>query len=279
MSKNITSDAVPGRTGFPDRYGAWALVAGASEGIGAAFAHALAQRGMNLVLVARRKALLDKLATDVRSRYGVESMCIDGDLGVPEFIEKLKDTVADLDLGMVVYNAAYAPVGDFAEVDPSGLMRVIDVNVRGPVMLLRWVLPRMIARKRGAAILMSSLAGNQGTPRIAAYAASKAFNRVLAEGLWYELKGRGIDVISCFAGAVRTPGYADALGKDAPGTLDPGVVVEKTLLALGRRPLVVPGFVNLAAYWIMGRLLPRSTAIGIMAGSTDDLVPSDRTKG
>ena len=148
-------------------------------------------------------------------------------------------------------------------------MRVVDVNVRAPVALLRTFLPPMTERGRGAVVLMTSLAGNQGTPRIAAYAASKAFTRVLAESLWYELKDRGIDVVACCAGAVRTPGYAMAAGKDAPGTLDPEKVVEQTLRALGHGPVVIPGFINRAATVFMSRLLPRRTAIAIMAGSTE----------
>lgn len=266
------------RSLFTDKYGLWALVAGASEGIGVAFAQALAERGMNLVLVARRKTLLDKVGEDLHVRFGVSTLCIDGDLATKDFLEKLKNVISGLDLGLVVYNAAHAPVGDFAEIDTSDLMRVVDVNVRGPVKLLRMVLPSMIERRRGAVILMSSLAGNQGTPRIAAYAASKAFNRVLAEGLWYELKNKGIDVISCFAGAVRTPGYADAVGKDAPGTLDPDIVVEKTLDALGLKPLVIPGFINIVAYWIMSRLFSRRMAINIMAGSTKNIAQSNGMK-
>lgn len=278
MLNHTKSTGRTGHNGFPDRYGEWALVAGASEGIGVAFAQALAQRSMNLVLVARRRALLDEIAKDLHARFGIETLCVDGDLAVPDFLENLRRVTSRLDLGMLVYNAAHAPVGDFAGVDVPDLMRVVDVNVRGPVALLRMLLPSMIERKRGAIILMSSLAGNQGTPRIAAYAASKAFNRVLAEGLWYELKDKGIEVISCFAGAVRTPGYANTVGKDAPGTLDPGVVVEKTLRALGRKPLVVPGFINGVAYAIMGRLLPRKAAIGIMARSTKDLARSGTSK-
>jgi short-subunit dehydrogenase len=117
-------------------------------------------------------------------------------------------------------------------------------------------------------VLMSSMAGNQGTARIAAYAASKAFNRVLAEGLWEELAPRGIDVIACCAGAVRTPGYANTAGRDAPGTLDADRVAERTLAALGRGPIVIPGFVNRLAAALMGRILPRRAAIRIMAGTT-----------
>ena len=266
----------PGRLqkGFTERYGAWALVAGASEGLGAAYARALARRGMSLVLAARRKALLDELAADLHGAFGVEVRCCDGDLAAPEFLEQLGAECSSLDLGLVVYNATQAPVGDFVSAATEDLMRVVDVNVRAPVTLLRALLPPMAARGRGAVVLMTSLAGNQGSPRIAAYAASKAFTRVLAEGLWYELRPRGIDVVACCAGAVRTPGYQMAAGKAAPGTLDPERVVEQALQALGRGPVVIPGFVNRVAGVFMGRFLPRRAAVAIMAGSTGSLSPA-----
>ena len=254
-----------------ERYGAWALVAGASEGLGAAFAGALAGRGMNLLLIARRRDLLNEVAEDCRRRFGVETFCLDADIAAPDFAERLLSAVSGLEVGIAVYNAAYAPVGDFADADPADISRVIDVNVRGPARLLRALLPAMVERGRGAAILMSSLAGNCGTPGIAAYAASKAFNRVLAESLWRELKSRGIDVVACCAGAIRTPGYAQASAKDAPGTVDPEFVAERALRALGGGPVVFPGFVNALAAWVMSRLLPRRAAIGIMAGSTKGL--------
>jgi uncharacterized protein len=256
---------------FPDRYGAWALVAGASEGLGAAFAKALAQRGMNLVLLARRRGLLDALAEGIRQRSSVQVQCFETDLGMPEYSGELQSVLADRDIGIAVYNAAYAPVGDFAGLDRSDLVQVVNVNVRGPVLLARTVVPGMIARKRGALVLMSSLAGNQGSPGLATYAASKAFTSVLAEGLWHELRTAGIDVLACCAGAVRTPGYAAAAGKDAPGTLDADVVVEKALAALGRGPRVIPGFVNQIAAFVLGRLLPRRASIAVMAGSTAKL--------
>jgi uncharacterized protein len=226
---------------------------------------------MNLVLIARRKALLDAQAEDIRRLFPVEVRCLELDLGAPDLAENLLHAVSDLEVGLAVYNAAYAPMGDFATVDPASLLKVVDVNVRGPVTLARALVPPMIARKRGALILMSSLAGNQGTPRLATYAASKAFNTVLAEGLWHELEGHGIDVIACCAGAVRTPGYAMAAHGDAPGTLDAEVVVEQALRALGRGPRLIPGLVNRVANWVMSRLLSRRMAIRIMARSTKDL--------
>jgi uncharacterized protein len=260
-----------GRSGLPDRYGGWALIAGASEGLGAAWARALADRGLNLILVARRSTLLDRLAEDVRRTSAVEVRCREGDLAATDFLESLRTSCSGLGVGFVVYNATQAPVGDFASADDEALMRVVDVNVRAPLMLLRGFLPAMRSRGRGAVVLMTSLAGNQGSPKIAAYAASKAFTRVLAEGLWHELKDDGVDVIACCAGAVRTPGYAQAAGKDAPGTLDPEEVVERAIRALGRGPVVVPGFVNRVADVLMRRLLPRRAAIAIMAGNTASL--------
>ena len=273
------SHITPGRrrAAFAARYGPWALVAGASEGLGAAYARALAARGLNVVLVARRRPQLEALAAALTLEYGVEARCFDGDLGDRRFLESLLGACAGLEIGLLVYNAAHAPIGEFASLALDDLLRVAAVNVRGPVSLVHGVLPAMTARGRGGIILMTSLAGNQGSPYIATYAASKAFNRVLAEGLWYELKDKGVDVVACCAGAVRTPGYSGAAaGKDAPGTLDPEQVVEQALRGLGRGPVVIPGRLNRVANIFMTRLLPRRRAIAIMAGNTEGLGPSDR---
>jgi uncharacterized protein len=268
------------RAAFAARYGPWALVAGASEGLGAAYACALAARGLSVVLVARRRPQLEALAEVLTAEYGVEARCFDGDLGDRRFLESLLDACAPLEIGLLVYNAAHAPIGEFASLALDDLLRVAAVNVRGPVSLVHGVLPAMAARGRGGVVLMTSLAGNQGSPYIATYAASKAFNRVLAEGLWYELKGKGVDVVACCAGAVRTPGYSGAAaGKDAPGTLDPEQVVEQALRGLGRGPVVIPGRLNRVANVFMTRLLPRRRAIAIMAGNTGGLAPAGAPAG
>lgn len=273
------NDRSPGRNGFPERYGRWALIAGASEGLGAAYAHALAAGGMNLVLVARRRGPLDDLAAQVGAGSDVEIRCYDGDLASDEFLRDLVRVCSDLDLGMVVCNAAQAPIGEFASRDQEDLLRVVDVNIRAPMVLLRALLPGMIARGRGAVVLMSSFTGNLGTPRIASYASSKAFLRVLGESLWYELKDRGISVVACSAGAIRTPGYAAAAGKEAPGTLDAEQVVEQTLRSLDQGPVVMPGLVNRLSTLFMTRVLPRRVSIGILARSTSGLAQVKDTKG
>ncbi len=263
-----------GADDFVRRYGPWALVAGASEGLGAAYARALAARGMALILVARREAVLAGLAAELREEAGVEVRLCAGDLSEPSFVEALPAACAGLEVGVMVYNAAHAPVGPFASTSQADLLRAVDVNVRAPLVLMGSFLPPMLARGRGAVVLMTSMAGNQGSPNLAAYAAGKAFIRELAESLWWEARGRNVDVLACIAGAVRTPGYTAAAGKDAPGTLNPEQVVEQALRALGRGPVVIPGRVNRAAAFFMNRVLPRRTAVAIMAGSTADLVPA-----
>jgi hypothetical protein len=193
------------------------------------------------------------------------------DLARADLPAALDTLTANLDIGLGVYNAAYAPIGEFTGKSMAELLNIVDVNIRGPLVFARTLAPKMVARGRGGIVLMSSLAGYQGAPRIATYAASKAFNIVLGEGLWSELKPKGVDVIVSSAGAIRTPGYAKAAGKEAPGTLDAAEVANRTLDALGHGPVVVPGTVNRIARFTLGRLLPRRTAIDIFARSTKDL--------
>lgn len=249
-------------------------MAGASEGIGAAYAQALAARGLGLVLVARRAERLQDLASQLSEEWGVAVRLLAGDLGDSLFVASLEQECADLEVGTLVYNAAFAPAGEFALAAVEQLERVVEVNVRAPLILVRTFLPAMMERSRGAVVLMSSLAGNQGSPYLAAYAASKAFNRELAESLWYEARVRGVDVVACCAGAVRTPGFAVTSPKDAPGTLDPAQVAEATLRALRKGPVVVPGAINRVAGFLMTRILPRRLAIAMMAVSTAALAPS-----
>ena len=130
----------------------------------------------------------------------------------------------------------------------------------------------MIERGKGGIVLMSSLAGTQGSPKIATYAASKAFNAILAEGIWHELRKHGLDVIASCAGAITTPGYKNAQNaKDAPGTLNAYKVAVETLNALGKGPTTIPGFTNKIANFFMGRLFPKKLAISIMDKNTQNL--------
>jgi uncharacterized protein len=255
---------------FADRYGPWALVAGASEGLGAAFARTLAGRGLNLILVARRHEPLEALAAHLPTR----TITVSADLATMDGIAQVVDAAAGLDVGLVVANAAYSPIGRFIEMDPELTRRAMDLNCRAPLELAHRFLPAMAARGRGGFIVMSSLAGMQGSPPISVYAATKAFGAILAEGLWAELRGTGVDVLTCVAGAVATPGLVGATSRPAPGTLTPDEVAGAALRGLGRGPRTVPGLTMRLSSALMSRLLPRRAAIAVISRASRDLTPT-----
>ena len=255
---------------FRTRYGPWAAVAGGSEGLGAAFATALAARGVNLVLLADGAEVLASFSSALAERHGVQVRTVVCDLADAGFVNALEHECSDIEVGLGVYNAAHSFVAPFFEAGLSLALRVIDVNCAGPIRFAHSVVPRMIERGRGGLVLMASLAGFQGAARLSAYAASKAFNIVLGESLWAELAPFGVDVVVSCPGAIRTPSYQKRMlpRRDAPGVLAPEVVAEQTLAALGGGPRVVPGGVNRLASFVLGRLMPRTTAVTIMGRST-----------
>ncbi len=257
-------------TTFLERYGQWAVVAGASEGLGLAFASALAARKLNVMLLARREDALKQAASTIRQAHGVETIALPCDLSSPSFSRELTLATRDLEVGIGVYNAAYSFIGETFARPLEDALRVVDVNCSAPLRFAHALVPKMIERKRGGLVLLSSLAAFQGSPRLAPYAASKAFNLVLAEGLWSELRDQGVDVIASCPGATRTPNYLKTTKNEAPGTLDSSVVAEQTLDALGGGPSVIPGTVNkLAAFFLA--MLPRTSAVSIMRKSTANL--------
>jgi len=261
---------------FKEKYGPYALVAGGSDGLGAAFAEAIARRGLNLVLLARNGERLESTAVRLREQYDVDVISCAADMGD---YEKTKSLIGALgvSIGLLVYNAAFAPIGLFENTSEEDLSQAAAVNVRTPLLLVRMMSEQMIKNKSGGIILMSSLAGTQGSPRLACYAATKSFNAILAEGLWAELKPHGIDVLGCVAGAILTPGYQQAeksksaSGHAAPGTLTAGEVAEQTLNALGKGPVVIPGKINKIARFVLVRLLTRKAAINMMLKNTKEL--------
>ena len=196
---------------------------------------------------------------------------IAADLADHDYIKKEVGAL-DISIGLLIYNAAYAPIGLFENTTEEQLTLAIDVNVKAPMMLVKLLSEPMIRQKRGGIVLMSSLAGGQGSPNLATYAATKSFNTTLAEGLWKELKPHGVDVIACCAGAISTPGYQQAeTKKQAPGALKANKVAEKTLDALGGWPIVVPGALNKIGRFILQRLVCRKVAIYVMSKNTERL--------
>ncbi len=258
-------------TPFEQRYGPWGLVAGASEGLGAAWANALAARGLNLLLLARRDGPLQETAQAVRERHKVEVRAHALDLGQPGLAAELTRLTEGLEVGFAVFNAAHAPRGAFLELPLEQLTQALEVNTRGPLTLVHVLGRAMAARGRGGLALMSSLTAFHGSPFLATYGATKAFNLVLGEGLWFELREKGVDVLAVAAGATRTPGLLRASPNGEPGMLEPEQVVEQALGQLSRTGVMVPGAFNKFASFLMQRLMPRRTAVSILGGRTRNL--------
>jgi uncharacterized protein len=256
-----------------DRYGPWALVAGASEGLGAAFATALAEGGLSLVLLARRSEPLEALAVDLRARFGVTVETVAVDLAAADLEARIEAIAAEREIGLLVYNAALSIVAPFLDTPLADKQRIVDVNVRGPITCAHVLGRRMGERGRGGIILLSSLTAFWGSAWLATYGATKAFNLSLGEALSHELAERGIDVVVACAGATRTPGFvAQTAGKKAPRSMTPDDVARETLRALPRRGAFIPGFFNRFAQRMLS-LMPRRSAIRVMAGHTRGLLP------
>jgi short-subunit dehydrogenase len=257
---------------FKDKYGPWALVAGASQGLGRAFADSLAKRGLHLVLVARTEKTLAGVAGDLENRYQIQTLPLSVDLSTPDSFGRIAEATQAIDVGLIVYNAAYADTGPFVHGRLESLNRLIATNCAGPLFSCRHFGAKMAERGRGGIILMSSMSGFQGTPYVAAYAASKAFNLVLAEGLWYELKFANVDVLACCPGPTGTPGFNDSLqGKRPPAfppVLPPRRVAEQSLRNLGKKSVLMPSLANRMASFFIRKLMPRQAGVRIMGKST-----------
>ncbi len=258
------------KIGFAARYGPWAIVAGASEGLGAAYAEQLSERGLNLVLVARRAELLQSLASKLSTNYGVQTKTITLDLSVTDVAEQIAQATNELEIGLLVYNAAFSAIGPFLERPVDDHLKELHTNTFTPLKLIHLFAEPMLTRGCGGIVLMSSLSAFQGSAYISNYAATKAFNIILAEGLWEEWHERGVDVLVCIAGSIKTPHYLADEPRQTGGlsdmTLDPDQVAREALEALGKGPYVIPGRMNRMTSFVMRHLLPRKTTIKFMGG-------------
>ena len=255
-----------------EKYGHLALIAGASEGIGAAFADALASNGMDVILVARREAPLLKFKQELQEKYAVQVDALAADLGDADFPRRLTQFLNGRKVNMLVYNAALAYIGAFEKKPLEEHIKMTQVNVQMPLQLTHLLGDNMLKEGKGAIILMSSMAGAQGSGFLSTYAATKAFNTVFAESMWYEWKHRGVDVIACCAGSTATPGYLNSkpanAGPFAPAVQSPEAVVKECLARLGKQPSFISGGQNKMASFFMHRLMPRKLAVSIMGDTT-----------
>lgn len=252
-------------TPFSSRYGPWAVVTGASSGIGEAIARELAARGLDLVLCARRKDRLEALASELTSRHGARARVVEVDLARPDFLPVIEDATRDLDVGLLVNNAGFGDKGPFVGSDIDLHLRMLATNCRAPLVLAHAFAPRLVARGRGGVLFTSSTAAFQGLPFSAHYAATKGYDLQLAEGLWYELRPAGVDVVALCPGPVDTEGPRRTgvnAAKVPIEIMDPRTVAVAGLDALGGGPLAVPGVTNRLLHLLV-KLVPRRVATAV----------------
>lgn len=260
---------------FAARYGPWALVTGAAQGIGFAFAEALSARGLGVFLLDRQADALEEARRKLEAR-GALVRAVACDLADRAFIEAVEKATRDYEIGLLVSNAGVSRLGPFLDGTAEEDLRMLEINCAAAVSLLHRFGPPMRERRRGGIILLSSNSAYLHTPLYAHYAATKAFLLSLGEALWQELRGEGVDVLALAPGMTRTP----ALAKDRPRLpegsallTEPRVVVERALVALGRRPSLVPNLADALGSFLLARLLPRRAALAVARRSIERFFP------
>jgi short-subunit dehydrogenase len=239
--------------------GKWALVTGASAGIGVELATALAAGGTNLVLTARRRERLEELATRLRSLNGVSVEIVTADLAKEDAAERIHSFAMDrrLEIELLINNAGFGVYGEFHRNSRERELDMVRVNCLAVVRLTHLFLPAMIERRSGAILILSSTAAYQAVPYITTYAATKAFDLLFAEGLAYEAGRYGVKVCALCPGSTESE-FHEVAGAPARTAMAPA----REVALLGLRALaegkasVIHGFKN-NAFVELQRLAPR----------------------
>jgi uncharacterized protein len=266
---------------FAAKYGPWALITGASKGLGAEFARQCAQRGLNTVLVARNTDLLKAQAETIKKAYGTEVKTIACDLSREDFIKEIAPVTGGLEIGLLINNAGASLVKPFLSHTADELAQQLHVNAGAGLLLAHHFGKKMAERKRGGIIFLSSGSALSGTAYCANYAATKAYNLIIAETLWYELGRYGVDVLGFMAGSTKTPGWDANHPKPARlvKVMDVKAAVEEALGALGHRPSLVAGKLNRLGYFFMTRFMSRAGAIRTVSKNMEKMFgPFDNDK-
>jgi uncharacterized protein len=272
-------------TTFASKYGPWALVAGASDGLGAAFAVGLAERGVNVVLLARRREALDRVAAEINSRTSVETRTLAIDLAETCAAAEIAATTSDLEIGFLVYCAGADPNFQPFLANPiEAAEAMVRRNCMVPMQLCHHFAPPMVERGSGGIVIFGSGAGLAGSPNTVAYSASKAFDMVFAEALWAELHDKGVDVLGLILGKTDTPALRQleysrgriASLDDAPqGAADVDDVISEAFENLTNGPTWMVGEDMRAAVPMMASLTRRQVVELMTQASAAAMGPAD----
>jgi len=268
---------MPTQQSFAERYGPWAVVTGASSGIGRELARQIAARGVSVVLVARRRDRLEELAGEIVTRNHVEAAPLALDLSEADAVEALLQAVDGKDVGLVACNAGLGAKGPHHETPPERIRDLVQVNCTVPALMAAAFAPRLVERGRGAILFTGSIEGRIGFAHSAVYSASKAFVRSLGEAVWAELHPHGVDVLVLAPGATDTEILpAQGFRRDAmAGLMRPAAVARAALEHLDDGPEYVPGVQNRLLVGALA-VLPRKAAVRLAARGMKDTLERSR---
>jgi short-subunit dehydrogenase len=261
---------------FLAKYGPWALVTGASSGIGEQFARQLAKQGFNLLLVARRADRLQSLQAELLQQHGAKAEILAEDLADPAAIDRIVDAIGTRDVGLLVSNAGFGLKGAFNQHDRAALESMLNVNARAPLLLIHALLPKLRTRKSAGILLTGSQEGEAAFPWSSAYAGTKNFLHGFGLSLYGELQGTGVDVLVLAPGSTESEAHAlQGISRDALfGVMSAQEVARQGLENIGRRPLHIPAWYNRLLVHLL-RALPRRWAIAAAGkGMADTLAKS-----
>ncbi len=251
------------KTKLLKKYGNWAIVTGATDGLGKQFAIQLAEIGFNLVIVGRRKNLLDELHKKLNQAHKVKCLAIDLDLSTNDAVKILEDKTKDLDIGLIVAAAGFGTSTNLIQADIGIEKQLIDLNCKGLMEISHVFGKKFAAQKRGGIILISSLLGFHGVFGTANYAASKAYVQALGEGLYFELRKQNVDVLTVAPGPINT-GFAATAGMQFNMALKPENVAKQSIQSLGRKITLLPGFLTKFLYFSLSMLFFRNLKVLIL---------------
>ena len=272
MTAAATNAALSGK--LRECYGPWALVTGASSGIGQEFASRLAAAGVNVAMVARRRTALETLSAELQSKHRVTCRVIEMDLSEPGAAALLAQFVSDLEIGLLVANAGTGWIGRFDRQAPESHAPLIRLHCEMHVELTARLLPAMKHRRRGGVIIVSSMGGLVPLPYYAVYSGTKALLQNWGEALALEMRGTGVDIQVLAPGDTKT-GFQEAAGEMSTKWSSVEDVVEESLAGLGRYTVVVPGLENRLSL-LAARFLPRKWFLDIVEKRQREQTPDDR---
>jgi short-subunit dehydrogenase len=269
---------------FVESYGPWAVIAGASEGVGASLAAAVAKEGVHVVLLARRQRVLDDVAGRISDEFGVETRAVAVDLASPDAITTVADATRDVEVGLLTYCAGADPNYQPFLANPVEVATaMVHRNCTVPVQMCHHFAGPMVARGRGGIIVLSSGAAFVGAPNMVIYGGSKAFDVVFTEALWGELHPQGVDVLSLVLGETDTPalrriraerGFVDDADAPLEGAATVDEVVADALAHLPDGPSWIVGDRTRAGVQMLGGM-PRNEAVGLMIKAASGTMDHD----